>query len=128
MFFGFDPIDFLFLAPGFLLAFWAQMRVHSAYHEGSRFPSSSGVTGARTAAEVLRAEGIADVAIEAGPGQLTAQDDPAHRVLRLSEGVDASPSLAALEIAAHESSHALPHPDTPLLFVPFRPARWSPQR
>ncbi len=107
MFFGFDPIYFLFLAPGLLLALWAQMRIQSAYHEGSRYRSSSGVTGARAAAAVMRAEGISNVAIEPVHGQLTDHYDPVHKVLRLSEGVYASPSLAALGVAAHEAGHAL---------------------
>lgn len=107
MFFGFDPIYFLFLAPGLLLALWAQMRIQSAYHEGARYRSSSGVTGARAAAAVMRAEGISNVAIEPVHGQLTDHYDPAHKVLRLSEGVYASPSLAALGVAAHEAGHAL---------------------
>lgn len=109
MFFGIDPIYFLFLAPGMLLAFWAQMRIRSAYHEGSRYRSSSGVTGARAAAEVMRAAGITDIAIEPVHGQLTDHYDPSHRALRLSEGVYDSPSLAALGIAAHEAGHAIQH-------------------
>ena len=107
MFFGFDPIYFLFLAPGLLLAFWAQVRIQSAYHEGSRYRSSSGVTGAQAAAAVMRAAGISIVAIEPVPGQLTDHYDPARKVLRLSEGVYAGPSLAALGVAAHEAGHAL---------------------
>jgi Zn-dependent membrane protease YugP len=107
MFFGFDPIYFLFLAPGLLLALWAQVRIQAAYHEGSRYRSSSGITGAHAAAEVMRAEGISNVAIEPVSGRLTDHYDPAHKVLRLSEGVYASPSLAALGVAAHEAGHAL---------------------
>jgi Zn-dependent membrane protease YugP len=107
VFLGFDPVYFLFLAPGLLLALWAQIRIQSAYHEGSRYRSSSGITGAAAAAEVMRSAGIFDVAIEPVPGQLTDHYDPAHKVLRLSEGVYASPSLAALGVAAHEAGHAL---------------------
>jgi Zn-dependent membrane protease YugP len=107
MFFGFDPIYFLFLAPGLLLAFWAQVRIQSAYHVGSRYQSSSGVTGAQAAAAVMRAEGISNVEIEPVPGQLTDHYDLARKMLRLSEGVYASPSLAALGVAAHEAGHAL---------------------
>jgi Zn-dependent membrane protease YugP len=107
MFLGIDPMYFLFLAPGLLLAAWAQMRIQSAYHEGSRYLSSSGVSGARAAAEVMRAEGISGVAIEPVPGQLSDHYDPTSKVLRLSEGVYDSPSLAALGIAAHEAGHAI---------------------
>ena len=107
MFLGIDPMYFLFLAPGLLLAAWAQMRIQSAYHEGSRYLSSSGVSGASAAAEVMRAEGISGVAIEPVPGQLSDHYDPTSKVLRLSEGVYDSPSLAALGIAAHEAGHAI---------------------
>lgn len=107
MFFGFDPLYFLFLAPGLLLAMWAQVRVYSAFHEGARYRASSGITGAEAAAEVMRSEGISNVAIEPVPGQLTDHYDPSHKVLRLSEEVYSSQSLAALGVAAHEAGHAL---------------------
>jgi Zn-dependent membrane protease YugP len=38
----FDPMYFLFLAPGILLALWAQWRVKSAYAEASRYAARSG--------------------------------------------------------------------------------------
>jgi Zn-dependent membrane protease YugP len=107
MFLGFDPMYFLFLAPGLLLAAWAQMRVQSAYREGSQYRSSAGVSGAQAAAEVMQAGGVSGVAIEPVSGQLTDHYDPSHKVLRLSEGVYSSPSLAALGIAAHEAGHAI---------------------
>lgn len=107
MFFGFDPIYLLFLAPGLLLALWAQLRIQSAYQEGSRHQSSSRVTGCEAAAEVLRTEGIHNVAIEPVSGHLTDHYDPRQKVLRLSQGVYGSQSLAALGIAAHEAGHAL---------------------
>jgi uncharacterized protein len=107
MILGIDYVYFLFLAPGLLLAFWAQMRVQSAYHAGSQTPAFSGVTGAEAAYEVMQAEGITGVAIEPVPGQLTDHYDPTHKVLRLSEGVYAGRSLAALGVAAHEAGHAI---------------------
>src|SRR5437879_2912965 len=40
----FDPVYFVFLAPGVLLALWAQFRVQSAYQEASRIPARSGLS------------------------------------------------------------------------------------
>jgi Zn-dependent membrane protease YugP len=40
-------------------------------------------------------------------GQLTDHYDPSNKVLRLSEGVYAGRSLAALGVAAHEAGHAV---------------------
>lgn len=98
---------FVFLAPGMLLAMWAQFRVQSAYGWASGLGSSAGITGAETAAAILRAEHVSGVGIEPIAGQLSDHYDPEAKVLRLSEGVYGSDSLAALGIAAHEVGHAL---------------------
>lgn len=47
MFLGLDPLYFVFLAPGMLLALWAQYRVQSAYARASTLPAASGATGRR---------------------------------------------------------------------------------
>lgn len=102
-----DPLYFLFLAPGMLLALWAQWRVKSAFSEGAQVPSSMGITGAETAQAILDAEGIRDVAIEPVQGYLSDHYDPTHKVLRLSEDVYSGHSLAAMGVAAHEVGHAI---------------------
>lgn len=103
----FDPLYLLFLAPGLLLAMWAQWRVSSAYHRASRVAASSGYSGAETAAELLHRSGIDNVGIEPVPGQLTDHYSPGEKVLRLSPEVYEGRSLAALGIAAHEAGHAM---------------------
>ena len=50
---GFDPWYFLFIAPGALLAMWAQARVSSAFHRASQF--RTGVSGAEAAARLMEA-------------------------------------------------------------------------
>ena len=96
----FDPMYFLFLAPGLLLAAWAQWKVHSAYQQGSQVPAASGVTGAQAADLLLRSGGVTDVRIEPVEGFLSDHYVPGERVLRLSPDVYAGRSLAALGIAA----------------------------
>jgi Zn-dependent membrane protease YugP len=113
----FDPMYLLFLAPGMLLAAWAQFRVHSAFHEASQIPAGTGVTGARAAQEVLRSAGIGGVQIEPVEGFLSDHYDPRTKVLRLSPDVYAGRSLAALGIAAHEAGHALQDADRYPLMV-----------
>ena len=103
----FDPLYFVLLAPGLLLALWAQWRVMSAYRRGSEVPASTGVSGAETAATILHTSGVRGVGIEPVPGQLTDHYDPGEKVLRLSPDVYQGRSLAALGIAAHEAGHAL---------------------
>jgi Zn-dependent membrane protease YugP len=103
----FDPIYFLFLLPGILLAMWAQWRVKSAYAEASQIPTRSGYSGAEAAAALLHRAGVPDVQIEPTEGFLSDHYVPGEKVLRLSPDVYSGRSLAAVGIAAHESGHAL---------------------
>jgi Zn-dependent membrane protease YugP len=103
----FDPLYFVFLAPGILLALWAQYRVHSAYNWASQIPSSNGVSGAQAASLVLRAAGVQGVEIEPVEGFMTDHYVPGKHILRLSPQVYAGRSLAAVGIAAHEAGHAI---------------------
>lgn len=100
---------FIFLIPPLLLAFFAQAKVRSTYSKFSRVGSSSGVSGARMAQEILNMGGAHQVKIEETQGRLSDHYDPRKRVLRLSPGVYESNSIAALGIAAHEAGHALQH-------------------
>jgi Zn-dependent membrane protease YugP len=103
----FDPMYFLFLAPGMLLALWAQWRVKSAYAEASKVPARSGYTGAQAAHALMESAGVHGVQIEPVEGFLSDHYVPGQKVLRLSPDVYSGHSLAALGIAAHESGHAL---------------------
>lgn len=103
----FDFKYLLYIAPALLLAMWAQMKVRSTYAMAQRMPAPlSGVAAAR---HVLDSAGLQDVEIEMIPGQLSDHYDPSHRVLRLSNEVYQSRTLAAVGIAAHEAGHALQH-------------------
>lgn len=107
MFGMFDPLYFLLLAPGLLLGMWAQWRVSSAFHDGQRYRSPGGMTGADAARAVLRAAGVPDLPIEPVEGVLTDHYDPVHKVLRLSPAVYHGRDLAAVGVAAHEAGHAI---------------------
>jgi Zn-dependent membrane protease YugP len=104
-----DPMYFLFLAPGLILAMWAQAKVKSAYEEARQHRAKNGMTGAECAERILESNGIHDVTIEQTPSLLGDHYDPRSRVLRLSPDVYEGQSLASLGIAAHEVGHALQH-------------------
>jgi len=104
----FDP-TFLIVIPGIILTLWAQSRVKSAFSKYSRIGSRSGMTGAQVAKAILRGNGLDGVDVEPVRGHLTDHYDPRAGVLRLSEGVYDSQSIAALGIAAHEAGHAVQH-------------------
>ncbi|MDY2628564.1 MAG: zinc metallopeptidase [Lachnospiraceae bacterium] len=108
MFYGFDPTYILVIA-GALLCLLAQNNVTSTYSRYSRVSSRSGMTGAMAAERILRANGIYDVRVEHIQGNLTDHYDPSQKVLRLSDTVYGSGSVAAIGVAAHECGHAIQH-------------------
>lgn len=103
--FYFDPMYFVFIAPAFLLAMWAQFRIRSTYATAQQMPAP--LSGAAAARHILNSAGLTDVPVEPVPGHLTDHYDPHGKVLRLSEEVYNSRSLAAVGIAAHEAGHAI---------------------
>ena len=102
----FDPTYILVLI-GVVISLWASAKVKTTYSKYSRVRSMSGLTGAQVADQILRANGIYDVRIEHVSGELTDHYDPKNRVLRLSDVVYNSTSVAALGVAAHECGHAV---------------------
>lgn len=100
---------FFLLIPPLLLALYAQQKVKSTYRHYAKLASSSRMSGAQVAKNILRSSGVSEVSVEKTRGRLTDHYDPRKHVLRLSEGVYDSSSLAALGIAAHETGHALQH-------------------
>jgi len=103
----FDPVYLLFAIPPLLLGLWAQFRVQSAFRHYTKVRTGNGLTGADAARAILDANGLQTVMVERVGGSLTDHYDPRGKVLRLSESVYATPSVAAVGVAAHEAGHAL---------------------
>ena len=101
-----DP-TFLLLIPALILGMWAQAKVQGAYRTYSQVFSRKGLRACDVARSLMDRFGLSGIAIERTPGNLTDHYDPRGKVLRLSEGVHSSPSIAAIGIAAHEVGHAI---------------------
>lgn len=106
--FYFDP-TYLLLIPGILLALWAQSKVQITFHKYSKVSAASGASAASVARSILDYNGLSDVPVEMVSGHLTDHYDPSSKVLRLSESVYHSASIAAIGVAAHEAGHAIQH-------------------
>jgi len=104
-----DPLIYVFLIPGFLLGLYAQFKLSGAYRRYMEVPTSTGLSGAEAALEVLDSAGLPSMPIEIVPGHLTDHYDPMKRALFLSEENYHGRSLAAVGVAAHEAGHALQH-------------------
>ena len=97
------------VGPALLFAICAQAKVKSNFNKYSRVMSSRGLTGANAALQVLSFYGIHDVQIESVSGKLSDHYDPKSKVIRLSDSVFNSRSVAAIGVACHEAGHAAQH-------------------
>lgn len=104
----FDPTYMLVLI-GVVISLIAQAKVKGTFSKFSRVSNMRGITGADAAEQILKRAGIYDVRIERIAGNLTDHYDPRSKVLRLSDTVYGSTSVAAVGVAAHECGHAIQH-------------------
>lgn len=102
-----DSYYLIFVVPAIILSMIAQSRVNSAFNKYSKVRTRRNVTGADAARAVLEANGVTDVQIERVSGKLTDHYDPRTNVIRLSDSVYDTPSVAAVGVAAHEAGHAV---------------------
>ena len=103
-----DP-TYILIIIGVVLSLLASAKMKSTFSKYSKVRSYTGMTGAQAAERLLQAEGIYDVRVEHISGDLTDHYDPKRKVLRLSDTVYQSASVAALGVAAHECGHAIQH-------------------
>lgn len=94
---------------GAIISAIASWNVTNTFKKFSKFSNGKGLTAEDCAAVIMHGAGIYDVKIERIRGSLTDHYSPRERVLRLSESVYGSTSVAALGVAAHECGHAIQH-------------------
>lgn len=108
-FYFYDWSYIILVLPAIILTLYAQGKVSSTFNKYSKVPSRVGMTGAEAARRLMEYNGIYDVTVERVAGNLTDHYDPSKKVLRLSDNVYSSSSIAAIGVAAHETGHAIQH-------------------
>lgn len=93
----------------FLLSLFASFGVKATFSKYSKVSSKNGLTGSMAARRILDTNGLYNVRIERISGDLTDHFDPKAGVIRLSDSVYNSDSVAAIGVAAHEAGHAVQH-------------------
>jgi len=106
-YYGFDIYYIILILPAFLISLIAQIKVSSTFSKFSKTINMSGLTGAAAAEKVLLSHGVTNVKVERVGGNLTDHFDPRTNVIRLSDSVYDSTSVAAVGVAAHEAGHAV---------------------
>ena len=108
-FFMYNWSYLVFMLPCLILSLICNASVKSNFSKYSQIPNSRRMTGAQAAQAVLNAHGVTGVRIEPVRGSLTDHFDPRSNVIRLSEPVYNSTSVAAVGVACHEAGHACQH-------------------
>ena len=103
----FDYSYFLFMLPALILSLYAQIKVSSTFAKYSKIKNSNGLTGSEAAYKVLAQNGVTNVEVEHISGSLNDHFDPQTNIIRLSDSVYSSNSVAAVGVAAHEAGHAV---------------------
>ena len=106
-FYGFDVYYLILILPAFFISLFAQVKIQSTFSKFSKVLNQSGLTGASAAQKVLAAHGVYNVKVERVGGNLTDHFDPRTNVIRLSDSVYDSTSVASVGVAAHEAGHAV---------------------
>jgi Zn-dependent membrane protease YugP len=104
-FYGIDTYYIILVLPAIILSLIAQGLVKSTFSKYSKM--NCNLTGAEAAKRVLEANGVYDVQIEQVSGNLTDHYDPKTNVIRLSDSVYNTRSVAAVGVACHEAGHAV---------------------
>lgn len=104
----FDP-TYLLVIPAIIFALIAQIKVKNTFNRYSSEHNQHGYTAKEVARQILDDNGLQNISIEYISGELTDHYDPSANVIRLSESVYSSTSVAAIGVAAHEVGHAIQH-------------------
>lgn len=102
-----DRYYLILILPCLLFSMIAQGLVKSSFNKYSKIQNARGLTGYDVAQKILYSYDIRQVRVERIAGQLTDHYSPNEQVLRLSDSVYDSSSIAALGVAAHEAGHAI---------------------
>lgn len=105
----FYDATYILVIIGAVISMIASANVNRTFKKYSKVGNNRGLTAEMVAQMILDSAGITDVRIERIRGSLTDHYDPANKVLRLSDSVYGSTSVAAIGVAAHECGHAVQH-------------------
>lgn len=94
---------------GAIISAIASWNVSRTFKNFSRLSNEKGLSAEDVATLIMHGADIYDVRIERIRGNLTDHYSPTEKVLRLSDSVYGSTSVAALGVAAHECGHAIQH-------------------
>ena len=106
-YYGGDSAQWALILIPIVLVLVVQGILQSRYNKYSKMPNNRGMSGYEVARRILDSNGLSNVEIFQGHGQLSDYFDPTKNLIKLSPDVYNGRSIASLAIAAHEVGHAI---------------------
>ncbi len=113
--------SYIYVLIPLIISLWASSKVNSTYQRYAKVFSARNLTAAQVTRLILDNAGLRHIGIERVAGNLTDHYDPKKNVIRLSETVYDSTSVAAIGVAAHEAGHAQQYGDG---YLPIKIRTW----
>ncbi len=116
--FFYDSYYLILVVPAIIISMFAQIMVTTTYKKYAKVMSQNSRTATEVTRNILDANGLSNVRIEAVSGNLSDHYDPRANVIRLSDSVRGDVSVASIGVAAHEAGHAVQHAEG------YAPIKW----
>lgn len=104
-------IVYILLIISLLITLGSQLYVTSTYKRYIKVKSSSNLTGAEAARQVLDNNGLSNIQVIETKGYLSDHYDPSKKVVALSSSNYHFASIGAVSVACHECGHAIQDKD-----------------
>ncbi|MGI6423612.1 MAG: zinc metallopeptidase [Candidatus Dojkabacteria bacterium] len=99
----FDPIYYIYIIPGILLALIAQLWITTSFNRNRSIPTGKNITGVEVAQIIKDGESFS-VDVEVGGAALTDHFDPTKDLVHISS-LSKEDSVASVAVVAHEFGH-----------------------
>ena len=104
-----DIYYIILVMPAVFLSMYAQFKVNSTFNKYAQVLSRRRLSASNVAKMILQRNGLDYISVEHVSGKLSDHYDPKAKVVRLSDSVYNSTSIASIGVAAHECGHAIQH-------------------
>ncbi len=104
-------IVYILLIISLAITLGSQLYVTSTYKKYIKVKSSSNLTGAEAARQVLDSNGLSNIKVVETKGYLSDHYDPSKKIVALSSSNYHNASIGAVSVACHECGHAIQDKD-----------------
>lgn len=100
-------IEYIFIVLSIVITLGAQFYINSKYKQTKKITIKKKITGREVARKILDKHNLKNVEVVETGGILSDHYDPRNKVVRLSQDIYNTSTIASVAVAAHECGHAI---------------------